>query len=298
MDSNPGYLFCFGLGYTASALVLRLRSKGWRVAGTCRTWPGHRRPELQGVEYWIFPGLEFLDRLPEILEPVTHVLISMPPDSSGDPVFSYLQNVACRLGKLCWLAYLSTTGVYGDHAGRWVDEETAPQPRTSRQQCRLRAEQSWLGLEIDRQVRICVFRLAGIYGPSRSAIDRVRAGQTQRIDKPGHVFNRIHITDIVNALQASMQGVRSNSTPTALPNRRIYNLTDDHPAPGHMITSYACQLLGVDPLPVVAFNQAEIPGMLGEFFADNRRVSNRRIKQELGLKLEYPSYHSGLLACL
>lgn len=293
VKAEPGCLFCFGLGYTALALALRLQKQGWRIIGTCRSPEKQQQLRLQAIECWIFPSEEFRQQASKILAPVTHILVSIPPSPTvapiKDSVLTYCQGL--ELPRLRWLAYLSTTGVYGDHGGNWVDENTITRPRSLRQHRRLQAEQSWLSLQLAHPIPIYIFRLAGIYGPARSAIDRVRSGQARRIDKPGHFFNRIHITDLVNTLQASMRTSPDTGEPGC-----IYNLADDHPAPAHEVTSYACQLLGIKPPPLIP--QADLPESLADFFSDNRRVANHRIKQELKIQLEYPSYHGGLLACL
>ncbi len=187
------------------------------------------------------------------------------------------------------MGYLSTTGVYGDRDGGWVDEEAPLEPTGARGRKRVAAEAAWLALRRDHGVPVHLFRLAGIYGPGRNALATVQAGRAKRIDKPGQVFSRIHVDDIATVLEASM----------ARPNPgRAYNVCDDEPAPPAEVIAHACDLLGVAPPPLVPFEQAELSAMARSFYRDNKRVSNRRIKQELGVKLAYPGYKAGLAALL
>jgi nucleoside-diphosphate-sugar epimerase len=187
------------------------------------------------------------------------------------------------------VGYLSTTGVYGDRDGGWVDESSALKPTGERGRRRLAAEAAWLELHRRARLPVHIFRLAGIYGPGRSALDAVRAGRAQRIDKPGQVFSRIHVADIVQVLRASM----ARPDPGA-----IYNLCDDDPAPPEAVIAFACELLGVPKSPLVPFAEARLSEMARSFYADNKRVSNRRIKEQLGVRLAYPSYKDGLRALL
>lgn len=280
------HLFCFGLGYSARVLALRLRQQGWTVSGTCRTPEQADRLREEDLHPVLFDGTS---AIPETaLDGVTHVLSSIPPDASGDPVLRHHAALLSHLladGTLRWAGYLSTTGVYGDHQGGWVDEETPLHPDVPRSDRRAQAEAGWLALGGP----IHLFRLSGIYGPGRSAIDSVRGGRARRIVKPGQVFSRIHVEDIATVLQASMQAPHPG---------RIYNVCDDEPAPPQDVIAHACTLLGLPVLPDIPFADAALSPMAASFYADNRRVSNRRIREELGVTLAYPTYRDGLAALL
>jgi len=191
--------------------------------------------------------------------------------------------------ELAWIGYLSTTGVYGDRQGGWVDEESALRPTGERGRRRVAAEAGWRALGQRAGLPAHVFRLAGIYGPGRSAFDALRAGRAQRIEKPGHVFSRIHVADIVQVLHASMARPRAGA---------IYNLCDDDPAAPADVIAHAAALLGVAPPPIVPFAEAKLSEMARSFYDDNKRVRNDRIKQELGVRLTYPDYRAGLAAIL
>jgi nucleoside-diphosphate-sugar epimerase len=214
----------------------------------------------------------------------THVLCSVPPDAEGDPILRAHGATITRL-RPAWIGYLSTTGVYGDHGGDWVDETMAPTPSEPRSRRRLAAERAWQDLEPSAHV----FRLAGIYGPGRSAIDQLRSGTAKRVVKPGHLFSRIHVDDIAAVLEASI--VRPN--PGA-----IYNVCDDGPAQSDVVVAHAATLLGMPPPPAIPFETATLSPMAASFYAERRRVRNDRIKRELGVVLRYPTYREGLAAIL
>jgi dTDP-4-dehydrorhamnose reductase len=281
----PGKLFCFGLGYTAGFLARALASEGWRVAGTSReagAAPAGLSVELFG------PGRPLVSPA-ETLAGTTHILISVPPDAAGDPVLAEYAADILALSELRWVGYLSTTGVYGDRAGAWVDETAAPSPTGDRGRRRLAAEARWLELHRRHSLPVHVFRLAGIYGPERNVLDDLRKGRAKRIDKPGHVFSRIHVADIVATLRASI----ARPNPGA-----VYNVCDDEPASPEAVILYAATLLAIEPPPLLPFATAELSAMARSFYDDNKRVSNRRIKEELGVRLRYPSYKEGLKAIL
>jgi nucleoside-diphosphate-sugar epimerase len=282
---NPPRLFCFGLGYTARVLAGRLLARGWRVAGTTRSEDEARTLTRAGFEVFLFDRSRTLADPGAALAGTTHLLSSVPPDDDGDPVIDCHGADIAGLKGLAWAGYLSTTGVYGDRDGGWVDEDSALEPTGPRGRKRVSAEAAWLALARDHGLPVHVFRLAGIYGPGRNALATVRAGQAKRVDKPGQVFSRIHVDDIAAVLEASM----------ARPNPgRAYNVCDDDPASPAEVIAYACGLLGVAPPPLVPFEQAELSPMARSFYRDNKRVSNRRIKQELGVELSYPDYRGGL----
>lgn len=276
-------LFCFGLGYSAGFLARALAAEGWRIAGTSRDGGA----AAGGVVLRRFSRGEPLADPAAALAGTTHLLISVPPDAAGDPVLAEHGRDIAALGGLRWVGYLSTTGVYGDRGGGWVDESADLRPSGERGRRRVAAEAGWLELHRRHGLPMHVFRLAGIYGPGRSALETVRQGRARRIDKPGQVFSRIHVADLVAVLRASM----ARPDPGA-----IYNVADDDPAPPEAVIAYACALLGVPPPPLVPFDAAALSPMARSFYDDNKRVSNRRIKQELGVRLLYPSYRQGLAA--
>ena len=271
-------LFCFGLGYTARALAERLDGDGWVVAGTSRTGEA---------------GTRAFDRdqplPPASFAGVSHILVSIPPDEAGDPALDRHGDDIAALPALAWLGYLSTTGVYGDQRGGWVDETTPLRPSGIRGRRRVAAEAGWLDLWRRRGVPVHIFRLAGIYGPGRSPFAALRAGTARRIDKPGQVFSRIHVDDLASALVASIERPRPGA---------IYNLCDDEPAAPEAVVAHAAALLGVAPPPLAPFAAGDLSPMSRSFYADNKRVSNALIKQELGVALRYPDYRAGLAAIL
>lgn len=276
-----GRLFIFGLGFSARVVARAARAKGFEVAGTTRSGTA---PGLEDLPVFAF------DRdhpLPDhALDGVTHVLSSVPPDAHGDPVLDLLGQRLRRLDP-CWVGYLSTTGIYGDHGGAWVDESTPPSPGLERSRRRLAAEQAWL----DTGLPVHLFRLAGIYGPGRSAIDSVRQGTARRIVKPGQVFSRIHVDDIAQVVLASIKRPAPG---------RAYNVCDDDCAPPQDVIAHACALLGVEPPPETSWEDARatLSPMALSFYADNKKVRNDRIKDELGVVLRHPSYRQGLAAIL
>ncbi len=281
------HLLCLGLGYSARAVALCLARDGWAVSGTGRDAAGLARIAEAGWWAIQFDGTAASSGLTEVLGTATHVLVSIPPDASGDPALRALSDAFHRATALRWIGYLSTVGVYGDHAGRWVDESTPPQPVSQRSRWRLAAEKEWLDLGAARGLSVQVFRLAGIYGPGRSAIDTVRAGTARRIVKPGQVFNRIHVDDIAATVIAGM----AHSDATGL-----FNVTDDEPSPPQDVVAFAAALLGVAPPPEIPFESAELSPMARSFYGETKRVANARIKRELGVTLRYPSYREGLTA--
>ena len=278
-------LFVFGLGYSALALARALRATDWRLAGTTRN--PEKRAELAaaGIEAHLFERDRPLADSAGALAGTTHLLSSIPPDEAGDPVLDRHQADLERCRTLAWAGYLSTTGVYGDRGGDWVDEATPVAPTVARSRRRVAAEGHWLASGLP----VHVFRLAGIYGPGRSALDAVRDGSARRIVKPGQTFGRIHVDDIVQVLRASM----ARPNPGA-----VYNLADDEPAPPQDVVAHAARLLGVPPPPAIPFEQAELSPMARSFYRDHRRVANSRIKDELGVVLRYPNYRDGLRGIL
>ena len=284
------HLFCFGHGYSCNYVGYELMQRGgWRVSGTSRDPDKVKELRARGVNAVLFDEENHLPDALHIMRDVTHVLISTPPSSSGDVTFNVHANDILGLQNVEWVGYLSTTSPYGDKQGEWVDENTAPNPTTRRGNRRLRVEQEWLSLCETHNLPVHIFRLAGIYGPGRSALDSVRSGIARRIDKPGHAFSRIHVEDLSSALIASML----NPSPG-----QIYNICDDYPAPSHEVIDYACQLLNIQSPPLIPFDKIDLAPIALSFYMDNKRVRNDKMKRDLGVQLKYPSYKEGLQGCL
>ena len=282
-------LFCFGYGFSASALGALLGRDGWSLAGTCRTPDGCRALAEVGVAAVPFSREAPLADAAGCLAGATHILLSIPPDDVGDPALDCHGAAIAGLPGVEWIGYLSTTGVYGDTGGAWVDESAAPAPTGARGSRRLKAEESCLAFGARHGLAVHVFRLAGIYGPGRNALASMRRGRARRIEKPGQVFSRIHVVDIAQVLAASIAQPRPGAT---------YNVCDDEPAPAAEVVAHACALLGVTPPPLVPLEDADLSPMARSFYADNRRVSNARIKEELGVALRFPDYRAGLASLL
>ena len=285
-DRSP-HLFCFGLGYSALALARRLTASGWAVTGTCRS--AEREARLRAAGF----SAVFFDRDRPVnaaaLDGITHLLVSVPPEAAGDPVLAMHGHDIAAMRGLCWLGYLSTTGVYGDRGGGWVGETAALLPTGERGRRRVAAEEGWLDLWRGHGVPVHIFRLAAIYGPGRSAFDALCAGTARRIDKPGQVFSRIHVEDLASVLTASIERPR----PAA-----VYNVCDDDPAPPAEVVAHAAELLGSELPPLVPLDTAGLSPLARSFYDDNKRVANRLIKIELGVALRYPDYRTGLAAIL
>jgi nucleoside-diphosphate-sugar epimerase len=284
---TTSHLFCFGLGYTALAVARRLAAAGWTVTGTSRDADKIAALRAAGYRAVIFDRDRPVpaDRLTE----ATHLLVSVPPDAEGDPVLAAHGKDIAALPGLCWVGYLSTTGVYGDRGGGWVDETSALAPTGERGRRRVAAEQGWLDLWDSHGVPVHIFRLAAIYGPGRNTFDALRAGIAKRIDKPGQVFSRIHVEDLAGIVMASIRQPRPGA---------VYNVCDDDPAPPEAVVAHASALLGVPAPTLVRLENADLSPMARSFYDDNKRVSNRLIKTELGATLRYPNFRAGLAAIL
>ncbi len=268
-------LLCLGFGYTARALAPRLLAQGWRVIGTSR-----EVVEAEGVEMITWPGQAVS------LDGVTHVLSSIGPNADGDPLLAAMGDQLAAARELEWAGYLSTTAVYGHHGGAWVDEATPVTPSSERGDWRAKAEAHWQAIP---GLPLHIFRLAGIYGPGRGPFAKLMAGKARRIVKPGQVFSRIHVEDIAQVLAASI----AQPNPGA-----IYNVCDDDPAPPQDVLGHAAELLGL-PMPAeVPFDEAGMTPMARSFYGENKRVRNRRIREELRVELLYPTYREGLRAVL
>jgi nucleoside-diphosphate-sugar epimerase len=280
-------LLAIGLGYSASALAAQLAAPDWRIIGTARGEEGLRAIEAKGYRAIAFDGETQSPALAEALREATHLLLSAPPGEHGDPLLHLHRDELEAAAGLDWIGYLSTIGVYGDHQGAWVDEATVPTPGSGRSKQRHHAENAWMDFADAQTVTLQIFRLAGIYGPGRNALERLIAGQERRIDKPDQVFNRIHLADIVAVVDA---GLRAGGV------GGVFNLADDEPAAPQDVIAFAAALLGMEPPPLIPWDEADLSPMARSFYAETKRVRNRRIKDVLGVTLTYPTYREGLRA--
>lgn len=282
------HLFCFGCGYTARRLAKRFMASGGTVSGTARSPEGVSELKSLSIDAHLFDGSAPLPA--STFEGVTDLLCSIPPDEHGnDGVLSLHKDTLTALLDLRWAALLSTTGVYGDTGGEWVDEHAPLNPMNTRAARRVAAEKVWLAWGKEKQTPVQVFRLPGIYGPGRTPFARLRAGKAQRIYKPNHVFNRIHLDDIVSALLLGMQH----------PNRGpVFNLADNEPAPADDVLAYAAKLIGLPAPPRVPIDQAALSPMAQSFYAESKRVSTAFAREQLGFVPRFPSYREGLAASL
>ncbi|WP_158671177.1 SDR family oxidoreductase [Bradyrhizobium guangdongense] len=270
-------LFILGLGYSARHFVRQHGGNFSHIAGTVRD-PAQRN-DISGLEVHAFSGSRPSQGTVQQVRNADVLLVSIPPGSAGDPAVTAFGDVLQEGRRK--VVYLSTIGVYGDHGGAWVDESTPPQAVLDRARMRVAAEQAWTNAACGDAA---ILRLAGIYGPGRNALVTLRAGKSRRIIKPGQVFNRIHVEDIANAIMAAVQHRGGG----------IWNVCDDEPAPPQDVIAYAAKLMGVAPPPEEAFATAEMSAMARSFYASSARVSNARLKRELGVTLAYPTYRHGL----
>lgn len=282
-------LFCLGLGYTAEAFARRVNPLGWRIAGTARTPEGVSRIAGLGYGAVLFDGHAPAPDVTEAIAGATHLLVSAGPGDEGDPSLRHHGKDIAHAPDLRWIGYLSTIGVYGDSGGEWIDEATMPKPGSERTRRRLKAEDDWLALGRTYGKTVQVFRLGGIYGPGRSAADDLRDGTARRIIKPGQVFNRIHVDDIAAVLEAAANGRGSHT---------VYNVTDSEPAAPQDVVAHAASLMGLASPPEIPFETAPLSPMGRSFYSENRRVRSRRLHDDLGVTLSYPTYREGLAAIL
>lgn len=275
--------FIFGLGYTAKAFADQLIEKGYDVVGTVREPDKKTAPTSPHLKVIAFESLE----IEKHLRRATHLLISIPPaNQHGDLVlWQYGHLIKRYASHIQWIGYLSSTGVYGDHQGRWVDEESPCKPTSASGILRLQAETAWLSFAKQNALPLHIFRLAGIYGPRRCALQRLQAGKSFSVFKEGQVFSRIHFKDIVKVLFASLQAVNPLS---------IYNVADDEPESSHVVDAYAASLLNRRALPLIPWQAVTLSSRERDFYSSNRRVSNQKIKRELQIQLEFPSFREGL----
>ena len=280
-------LFIFGYGYAAQALARRVVPKGWSVSATVRDPNDAPKVSADGVA-----AISVADHLgiAAVVAGADAILVTAPPTEEGCPGFDALAHFL-RISPSVpdWVGYLSTTGVYGDRSGEWVSEESALAAKSVEGKRRVAAEREWLHLGSEEDVSVQIFRLPGLYGQGRSALDKLRAGEARRIAAPDQVFSRIHIDDLAAALEASIAHPRASA---------IYNICDDEPAPNSDVVAYAAVLLGVEPPPEIPLEQADLSAKAQRFYEESKRVSNARAKAELGWTPAYPSYREGLAAIL
>ena len=275
-------LLCLGLGYTARQFVSDHGARLSHVAATYRD-PDTRAALIRRNVEPVPADAAGAAALTAAIRGSDAILVSAGPDDAGDPFLTRVAEALAGAHDRPRILYLSTVGVYGDHGGAWVDEETVPNPASKRSRLRLAAENGWRASGVDVQI----FRLAGIYGPGQNALENLRAGTAKRIVKPGQVFNRIHVADIARVVAAGLE----RGAPGA-----IWNVADDEPAPPQEVVTFAAGLLGVEPPPETAFDTAELAPMARSFYGENKRVSNRAIRQKLGVTLRYPTYREGISA--
>lgn len=279
------HILFFGFGYCAQFLAPLLAAQGWHISATCRDEEKAARLQGLGINALMLDGAPLSIAA---LDGVSHIVLSAAPSDDGDPALPLLRDaLANNPTQFQWLGYLSTTGVYGDHEGAWIDEDVPPGPLGARGQRRVAAEAAWEELAAAHDLPMHYFRLAGIYGPGRNQLASLKAGTARRIDKAGQVFSRIHVEDIAAILLASMAKPRAG---------RAYSVCDDEAAPPQDVVAFAAALMGREPPPLIAFEDADLSPMAKSFYGENKRIKNTRIKQELGVTLKYPSYREGLRA--
>lgn len=280
-----GHMLFFGYGFCAQALAPLLRARGWALSATCRDDEKAAALRAQDITPLLLDGAPLSVTQ---LHGVSHILLSAAPREDGDPALPLLQDALAAMDKKPqWIGYLSTTGVYGDHKGAWIDEETKPGPLSVRGQRRVDAESAWAALAAAQGLPMHYFRLAGIYGPGRNQLRALKNGTARRIDKPGQVFSRIHVDDIAQVLLASID--RPNPG-------RAYSVCDDEPAPPQDVVAFAAGLMHTTPPPLLPFDDVVLSPMAKSFYGENKRLRNRRMVDELGVALIHPTYREGLRA--
>lgn len=276
-------LLSIGHGYAAVHVAQALPAR-WQVAGTTRCAErvdALRRARITPV-IWEAGGDPH--PLVAVLEGATHLISSVAPGETGDPVLPALGGLMAP--RLRWVGYLSATSVYGDAGGGWLNEDSPPAPGTARGRARLEAEEGWRDFCARRGLACAIFRIAGIYGPGRSAIDALRAGRARRLVKPGQVFNRIHVVDLGRIVAAAAARKAAG----------VFNLCDDEPAPPQDVIAHAATLTGLPCPPETPFNAADLGPMARSFYSENKRLRSNRVGPDLGVRLRYPDYRTGLAA--
>jgi len=280
-------LLVFGLGFSGKYFAERRIARGDSVSGTVRSREKAQALSAAGIAAHVFGPDGGDSAIDADLAATEALLISVPPGSSGDPVLAAYARQIAAAPNVRWIGYLSTIGVYGDHGGAWVDEQTPATPANARSRERADTEQAWLAFGAANNIAVQIFRLAGIYGPGQSQLVQLARGTARRIVKPGQVFNRIHVEDIARALDASLERPRAGA---------IYNVTDNEPAPPQDVVTYAVKLCGVAPPPEISLDDAGLTEMGRSFYAESKRVRNDLLRSELGVTLAYPTYREGLAA--
>lgn len=291
-------LFCFGLGFVGLTLAKQLKASGWSVAGTCRTEDKAAILRSAGIDGLVFTGKEMAPDVQKALADASHILSTIAPDSPragngangqiADPVLRYYKgDIVNRAQNLAWVGYLSSTNVYGDHDGQWVDETTAPRSGSKHARQRLGIEHVWQDMWQTDGVPVHILRPAGIYGPYRSALTSLKNGTAKRVIRPGQWVSRIHVRDLAAVVIASAENRNPGS---------VYNVADDEPSPRETMIEFAAMLLNREPPPAIPFEQWQIPPTAKRDFTTNKRIRNDRIKKDLGIVLTYPSYRDGLKA--
>ena len=279
-------MLILGCGYSGRAIGELLAREGANVTGTTRSRERFEALQVRGIAPLVFDG-EATPEVEAALMKATHLVISIAPGEAGDPVIATLAEAVKRAPALEWIGYLSTVGVYGDHGGEWVDEETVPKPVSERSRQRVEAENLWMTIALERGAPISVVRLSGIYGPGRNPLIALKEGRSRRLVKPGQVFNRIHVEDIAGAVSL-LARAQTNG---------IVNVTDDEPAPPQDVVTHAAELLSVEPPPEQDFETADLSPMARSFYGESKRVSNAKVKV-MGYAFRYPTYREGLAALL
>ncbi|MBR0757818.1 SDR family oxidoreductase [Bradyrhizobium jicamae] len=280
-------LLVFGFGYSAEAIAERARVSGAEIVATVQTAAKAEQLARSGIRARLFSDEASDPAIGDEIADSDAILVSVPPDARGDRVLARFTDAIAAAPSLRWIGYLSTVGVYGDHAGDWVDETTPVAPREGRSTIRAAAERAWLDFGAAHDKAVHLFRLAGIYGPGRNQLAQLAAGTARRIVKPGQVFNRIHVADIAAVVAASLERPRAGA---------IYNVCDNEPAPPQDVVGFAAQLCGIAPPPELPFEEAELTPMGRSFYGEHKRVRNELVRRELGVALRYPTYREGLTA--
>ena len=280
-------LVILGFGYTAQACATRLQPGLTSLVVTARSPEKIERLARSGFTALRLDGADLDPALEQALSGADALIVSVPPDEAGDPALRTLRPALETAPALCQILYLSTIGVYGDFKGAWIDETTPPNGASERASRRLRAEEGWLALGRERSITVQILRLAGIYGPGRNPLCDLANGTARRLFKKDQVFNRIHVEDIALVAEAALSHGIDGS---------IWNVCDNEPAPPQDVVAHAAALLGTEPPPLIDYETAELSAMARAFYSENKRVSNRAIREELGVTLRYPTYREGLAA--
>ncbi|KAB0676103.1 SDR family oxidoreductase [Aureimonas leprariae] len=282
-DTRAKRFFVFGCGYSGAAFAATL-AEGELAGVTTRSAEKAAEFAARGWKPFVFDGTRPGEGIDAALGWTTHLLVSIAPGGDGDPTLRfYRDRIARGMPELRWIGYLSTVGVYGDHGGAWVSEETPVAPRSERSRQRVDAERAWEALGLEAGVPMATLRLSGIYGPGRNAFVNLREGKAKRLLKPGQVFNRIHVADIAGAIRHLADRNLGG----------VFNVTDDEPAPPQDVVEFAAKLAGIEPPPAAEFSQTELSPMVRSFYEENKRVSNARMKGA-GYTFSFPTYRDAL----